>query len=198
MKIVYHILQHRIVQRNMTTDTTDAKKELMGVIWLNHATEAILILLHKINVITTTIHFVRFVNPQPELLEKLRETHSEHITYVTRVITYGLNDPTIFEYVPIPEGFIVYNNTHHILEHVVSSTGVVVQHKYSMIAPTDADHYQLIWKQQVSESDRKPCPDSFTFMYQSKPIYTISNVISDQWKHIYDKSNRENWSISYY
>lgn len=195
MKTIYHILSHR----NMTTDITVAKGELMGIVWLNHATDTIFILLHKINVITTTIRFVRFINPQPELLEKLRETHSEHIPYVTRVITYGLYDPTKYEYVPIPEGFVVYNNTHHTLDHVVSSTGVVVQHKYAMVAPTDAEHYQLIWKQQVSESDRKPCPDRFTFMYQSKPIHEISNVITDQWKQIYDRNNHsENWSITYY
>ena len=172
--------------------------ELRDIIWLNDVDNTF-ILLHKINVITTSIRFVRFINLKQELLEKLRETHSEHIMYVTKVITHGLYDPTKYEYVPIPEGFVVYNNIQHTLEHILgSSTQVVIQQTYPTVAPTDSDHYQLIWKQQVSESDGKPCPDSFTFMYQSKPIYTISNVISDQWKHIYDKSNRENWSISYY
>lgn len=171
--------------------------ELRDIIWLNDVDNTF-ILLHKINVITTSIRFVRFINPQPELLEKLRETHSEHIPYVTRVITYGLYDPTKYEYVPIPEGFVVYNNTHHTLEHMGSSIQVIVQQTYPTVAPTNADHYQLIWEQQVSESDGKPCPDRFTFMYQSKPIYEISNLISDQWKHIYDRNNTENWSISYY
>ena len=178
----------------MTIYNTTMTGELRDIIWLNDVDNTF-ILLHKRNVITTSIRFVRFINPRPELLEKLRETHSEHIPYVTRVITYG---PDKYEYVPIPDGFIVYNNTKHTLEHMGSSNQVVIQQTYPTVAPTDADHYQLIWKQQVSESDGKPCPDSFTFMYQSKPIYKISNLISDQWKHIYDRNNTENWSISYY
>ena len=175
--------------------TTNSTGELRDIIWLNDVDNTF-ILLHKINVITTSIRFVRFINPQPELLEKLRETHSEHIPYVTRVITYGLYDPDKYEYVPIPDGFIVYNNTKHTLEHMGSSNQVVIQQTYPTVAPTDSDHYQLIWKQCIS--DGKPCPDSFTFMYQSKPIYEISNLISDEWKHIYDRNNTENWSISYY
>lgn len=183
----------------MTTTTTSAKGELMGIIWLNAADNTFM-LIHKINVMTFTLRFVQFTKVSDELLERLRETHADHTSYVTSHLTYKLhahvND---YVYVPIPEEFAVYNNIHQhqTLEHVVSSTEVNISHKYPVIPSTDAHHYELNWKPNVLNSNRKLCPDSFTCMYQSKPVHTLSNVITDQWKQV-DINNTENWSITYY
>ena len=146
--------------------------KLLDIIWLNSADNTF-ILIHKLDVIRFSIRFVQFTHVNAEFLEKLREPHETHVSYVTLHIRYELQY-NHYEYVPIPDGFAVYNKAQTPLEHAVSSTEVIVQQRYPLVLPADADHYQLTWKQIAK-------PDSFTFMYQFKPIYTISNTITDQW-----------------
>lgn len=190
-----------IFQMNMDmitpTKTPEIKSENWYVIWLNDENHTFIVV-DKIDYSLVSVQFVRFSQPDFDV-DVYKKKRNESNGLATKYIHNLLDDDTKFIYVDIPEDFIVFNNNRVVTHEVITDTDVITQQKYTIVPPHNRKMYKFAWSQhpatrESGKLERKP--DGFTFMYQSKPFFSMTNVITDVWGCT--NINKENWSFGKY